>query len=570
MTYYSNVNPDLLSRTPVSARRVLEIGCGTGGFARAYLAANPMAEYWGVELLEDAAAEACPDMHAVVVGNIEQAETMAELDARRDGALFDVLIFGDVLEHLHDPWRILSELRQRMAPGASCCICIPNVAHWSLLHQQLKGRWDYADAGLLDRTHLRFFTRSSAIDLLHSAGWTLVDANPRVLWPDKTDAALKILTPAAEALGATADQVRADLSAFQWILRAVNGPLPRTTTVAGLGLPKVAGVTEARIDHPIAALSSMPEIRATWGSETLSIPRKWPPGVLTIHRRFLNRDALAGTVEMMIGKGWVVVSDIDDDPHHWASYVDSDFAAFRNVHAVSVSTRSLAEMVRAWNPNVVVLPNAVSRLPQISSSTPKSGDRLRVFFGALNRGGDWVEMIAAIGEAAARASSPMELVVVHDRAFFDALPSGVAKTFHPTVPHDRYMALLAECDIALLPLADTPFNRLKSDLKMIECCAAGAVPICSPVIYADGEGHDAFAVFATSPASWRDALTSLVDDPADLRRRRVAGLAHVSERRMQSQQVPVREAWYRSLVADQAKLEADRRDRMSARRSAES
>lgn len=566
MTYYSNVNPDLLSRLPLSAGRVLEIGCGTGGFARAYLAANPTAEYWGVELFEEAANEARESLHAVIVGDIEQTEIMAELDRRRDGALFDVLIFGDVLEHLHDPWRILRELRARMAPVACCCICIPNVAHWSLLQQQLKGRWHYTDAGLLDRTHLRFFTRASAVDLLRNAGWTVVDTHPRILWPEKTEAALKSLIPVAEALGATAEKARADLSAFQWILRAVNGPLPTATTVAGLGLPKVAGVTEARIDHPIAALSSLPEIRATWGAETLSIPRQWAPGVLTIHRRFLNGDTLASTVETMIAKGWVVVSDIDDDPHHWPGYVDSDFSAFRNVHAVSVSTRPLADMIRQWNPNVAVLPNAVGRLPRISPTTPKGGDRLRVFFGALNRGDDWAEIVAAIGQAAARAPSTLEFVVVHDRAFFDALPLGVTKTFHPTMPYDRYMALLADCDIALLPLADTPFNRLKSDLKLIESFAAGAVPICSPVVYADDQEHHNIAVFATSAASWGEALIGLICDPDDLRVRREAGLAHVSAHRMQSQQVSQREAWYRSLVGDRTRLETQRLERMSARR----
>ena len=104
MSYYSNVNPDLLRQIPVTARRVLEIGCGSGALARAYRARNPDCAYFGVELFETVAREAEAAVDHVICGDIETAYVMARLDAARAGASFDTLIFGDVLEHLRDPW----------------------------------------------------------------------------------------------------------------------------------------------------------------------------------------------------------------------------------------------------------------------------------------------------------------------------------------------------------------------------------------------------------------------------------------------------------------------------------
>lgn len=568
MSYYDNVNPELFARIPATARRILEIGCGVGEFARAVRAANPDTEYWGVELFAEAADAASALLDAVIVGDIETTEVMARLDRARGDRLFDVLIFGDVLEHLNDPWRILAELRTRVSPGGVCVACVPNVSNWRLIKEQLSGRWTYTDAGLLDRTHLRFFTRDSAVTMLRDAGWTVTDASPRVLWPEETAEAIKVLTPAAEALGASPAKAAKDLAAFQWVVRGVNGPMPDRLTVAALGLKKIGGVTEARVDHPTAALASLPGVNAAWGAGTVTFPKGTGPGVFVLHRQFLHGDALSERVEQMIGDGWTVVSDMDDDPHHWPEYVNSDFRAFRGVHAVTVSTEPLADMIRPWNPNVMVFPNAMARVQEVSPTTPKADGRLKVFFGALNREGDWSDLLTGLFEIAQAYSDRIDWEVVHDRAFFDALPPGVRKSFQSTLPHPDYMRALGRCDIALLPLADTPFNRLKSDLKLIETAAAGAVAICSPVVYDADPTHADFAVFARTSAEWRDALLGLMSRPDEVARRRALGLAHVRAHRMHAQQTARREAFYRDIKARREDLEAERLIRLSARASA--
>lgn len=560
-SYYTNVNPDLLASVPLGARHVLEVGCGEGNFGRAYRARNPGARYVGVELCAEAARQAAAHLDHVLLDDIEEPGALGRLDAQCTGGPFDVLVLGDVLEHLRDPARVLAELRGRVAPGGACVACVPNVAHWSVVQQQLRGRWDYTDAGLLDRTHLRFFTLDTLVALFQQAGWTVLDARARVLWQEQTEAALRVFAPLAGTLGLDPQKLRRDLSAYQWLIRAVNGPVPAPLRVAALGLKKLAGVNEARMDHPLGALATRPGVQAIWGAGSIAVPPDWLAGVFVLHRQFLNRPEQDAYLEALIRRGWVIVSDMDDDPHHWRPFVDNDFYAYRAVHAVSVSTEPLAQMTRQWNPHVRVFPNAIFELPDAARA---AGPRRRLFFGALNRGADWAAVAEGVLAAAGELGDTVQFVVVHDQAVFDALPTTVAKEFHPTLTHTQYMRVLASCDIALLPLADTPFNRLKSDLKFIECCAAGAVPICSPVVYAEAPPHRAIGLFATTPQQWRQALVDLCRDGGELARRRALGLEYVRRERMHSQQVEAREVWYRALLAQREMLEAQRQERVGA------
>ncbi|MGA0985075.1 MAG: hypothetical protein ACO3ST_10500, partial [Burkholderiaceae bacterium] len=102
----------------------------------------------------------------------------------------------------------------------------------------------------------------------------------------------------------------------------------------------------------------------------------------------------------------------------------------------------------------------------MSDCAPPEGP-LRIFFGALNRWEDWKWIQTELLRAAVKHASSIEFVVVHDEKVFKSIPDNIRKAFHPTSNHSQYMALLSQCDISLLPLRDTSFNRLKSDLKFI-------------------------------------------------------------------------------------------------------
>jgi 2-polyprenyl-3-methyl-5-hydroxy-6-metoxy-1,4-benzoquinol methylase len=557
MNYYGNVNPDLLAKIPVTAKRVLEVGCGSARLGEAFKAISPLSKYFGVELFESAAKEAAKVLDGVLCANIEQ-DTSVTLKLSPS---FDALVFGDVLEHLQDPWKVLTELRQYIEPGGSCIACVSNVAHWSLVSGLLQGKWDYQDAGLLDRTHLRFFTLDSAVQMFQKAGWTLLDAAPRNLWPDKTELALKALLPAAHALGWDVEKARVNMSALQWVIRATNGTRPKPLSIAAIGLKKVAGVTEARVDHPMMALASLPQVRAIWNAGGLSLPKEMKPGVLVLHRNFMDEPEFNEKMEALVTKGWTLIAEIDDDPHHWPRYVESDFYAFRGVHAVTVSTEHLAGIIRKFNPNVQVFENAVLSIPHREVS---KNQKLRIFFGALNRKADWLPIMGGIEQAAQENKDKIEFVVVHDKEFYDALPTGVDKVFFPTLNIEKYTDVLAKCDIALLPLNDTQFNHSKSDIKLIECASAQVAVICSETVYALNPQHREFVNFATSPQDWRDAIIKLVND-SELRQLNVSkALLYVKTQRMHAHHAPKRLIYYQSLVQNRTMLEQKRQERKLA------
>lgn len=220
--YYDTLNADLLVRLPANASRVLEPGCGAGALARAYRRQNPSAHYTGVEMAESQARLAAGACDTVVTGDIESAACLRGLDELRGDGDWDLLVCGDVLEHLLDPLRTLAELRLRTTPGATCVACIPNIGHVSIVRQLLQAQWNYADDGLLDRTHLRFFTLPTMIELFRQAGWTVHECTARVFEPEATERAIAPLLALAPALRLEPDTMRLHLSAYQWIVRASN------------------------------------------------------------------------------------------------------------------------------------------------------------------------------------------------------------------------------------------------------------------------------------------------------------------------------------------------------------
>lgn len=339
--------------------------------------------------------------------------------------------------------------------------------------------------------------------------------------------------------------------------------------LAAVGLKKqlAAGINEPRLQYPLQALARLPGVHCVWGEGGLSIPPDFKPGVLMLNRQFMTDPPLLQALERKVREGWLLVADMDDDPMHWPAYEASGFLAFKGVHAVTVSTPELAKRIGVWNPHIAVLPNALPTITAAPQPIPKNPERLRLFFGAINRHKDWSPVMSGICAAAKALGKQVEWVVVHDQAFHDALPADSIKTFHPTLAPADYASVMATCDLALMPLADTAFNRCKSDVKLIEAAAAGVVPVCARVVYADNPEHAKFAVFADTPEEWAQALTSACQHPDRLNQRALQAHTYAKTQRMHAQQAPLRHALYVRWLAQRDVLEVDRQQRLQAMRS---
>jgi 2-polyprenyl-3-methyl-5-hydroxy-6-metoxy-1,4-benzoquinol methylase len=165
-SYFDHVRPEILALIPQTARQVLDIGCGAGRLGEA-LKARQTAEVYGIEYDEQAAQAARRRLDRVIVGDVESSFVTFAPHS------LDAIVCGDVLEHLREPARVLSRARDWLRPDGVLIASIPNVRHHSIVSSLLGGNWTYETAGLLDRTHLRFFTRSSIEDLFHLAGFRI-------------------------------------------------------------------------------------------------------------------------------------------------------------------------------------------------------------------------------------------------------------------------------------------------------------------------------------------------------------------------------------------------------------
>lgn len=161
-----NTHAQLLAHVPAGAR-VLDIGCAGGYLGKALRAKG--CRVWGVDV-EPLAAGARRHYEQVRIGDVERLALRGT---------YDVVLLADVLEHLRAPEKLLARLRPRLAKGGFLLVSVPNVANWRTRWHLARGRWEYTETGILDRTHLRFYTQRTARELLRGAGY-------EILWESST------------------------------------------------------------------------------------------------------------------------------------------------------------------------------------------------------------------------------------------------------------------------------------------------------------------------------------------------------------------------------------------------
>ena len=194
-------------------KTVLDVGCATGYLAR--VLREHGCKVSGAEVDPDAAREAEPFLEKVVVGDLDSMN----LAAAFSGETFDTIVFGDVLEHLRDPLPTLRQARTLLSPGGSVIVSVPNVAHGAVRLSLLHGKFPYRPLGLLDNTHLRFFTRDGLEDLMREAGLVMIDTRRSVAGIFETELEIK----REDYDPALVDEISKDLDAttYQFVVRAV-------------------------------------------------------------------------------------------------------------------------------------------------------------------------------------------------------------------------------------------------------------------------------------------------------------------------------------------------------------
>jgi SAM-dependent methyltransferase len=191
LTVYEGANARVLSLVPPSALRILDVGCGTGTLGEQLRRPNDR-YVAGITYSEEEAHVASTRLSEVICADLNQFDFLPL-------GKFDCVILSHILEHLYSPSTVLNRLKSVLEPDAVLIVALPNVVWWKQRLQFVLGRWRYQNSGILDRTHFRFFDRTSSEQLLLEAGYTILERG--------FDGPFPLIKPIRGALGSWADKV---------------------------------------------------------------------------------------------------------------------------------------------------------------------------------------------------------------------------------------------------------------------------------------------------------------------------------------------------------------------------
>ena len=549
-------DPNLLHRIPLSAQTILDAGCGDGTLAAAYRQMNPRARLIGIDADPIAVERAKQHLDEAAALDIEAAEPPFDLSHG-----VDCIIYDQVLERLRDPWGLVRRHVDWLTPNGMMLIRLANPEHWRIAEHLLRGVWDEKSPPPAPAAPYLFNLDRARAALL-DAGLTLCDVTLCEEDSD-SDAARRFvdaITPGLIALGADPKGYaqRSTPTFFIWRVRKL--PAERMI-LSGNMLDPVGGVSHVRVVNPLAAIGSDPllSVAVTKRLETEK-PSHDIPRIFVLHRPALTAQGGSEKLRALEDAGYLVVTEFDDHPDFFQMMQFGGELSFRGVHAVQTSTPALAEVMRKYNPEVAVFPNAMPVLPTVRNF--RDSQALTLFFGALNREDCWRPLMPVLNRVAAAAGGRLRFQVVHDMRFFEALETK-HKSFTPTCDYDTYLDLLGTSEICYMPLSDTPFNRAKSDLKFIESGACRVAALASTVVYSDSIQDGQTGLLFRDDTELYDRLMRLIAMPELARDLATAARHYVARERMLAYQVAPRIAWYRSLWRRRATLQAALRERMT-------
>jgi len=209
-------NQTVFDAIPLDTKKIIEIGTGSGALAKAYKAINPCVNYVGVEIDSDYVNLSERYCTKVYLENFEQASDSLMKEVRNT----DLVIFSDVLEHMYNPWKVIKTLSEYLPKNSAIIASIPNTQHWSFQRNLLSGNLIYLDSGLLDRTHIRFFTKKTMSSLFEENGFSISNITPRIF--DFQDQAnhLAWIKNSALLLNLDPQECILDAAAYQYVITA--------------------------------------------------------------------------------------------------------------------------------------------------------------------------------------------------------------------------------------------------------------------------------------------------------------------------------------------------------------
>ncbi len=368
-----------------------------------------------------------------------------------------------------------------------------------------------------------------------------------------------------------AELAKTELAVFVYIFTAYKSEPPKKTLIQTL-IGESTVCAPSRVHMPNSFFMTEPNVFIV--SSQVGKPYKLFDREQFEERVFINQRMCFPSFAVGLDffnvlreKEILFISEMDDHPVLWEDdYKKTAWINFRAVHAIQTSTPYLADFLSQFNPHVTVFANQLRRLPPPRDFDDefKKKKTVTIFFGALNRDGDFMELVPVLNRFAKQYGKKLEFKILSRHNLFDAIESD-NKTFigdmnrydGQFIPYDAYEAAIRSSDIALLPLRDNEFNRSKSDLKFIECAGSGAVALASPIVYANTIQEGKTGFIYRDEREFSNKLNLLIKNKNLRRMVAEKAYAYVKAERLMSQHYEERLDWYRELLLRLPELTAE-------------
>ena len=497
---------------------ILDVGC-SAGYLGEYLRTQGH-HVTGIDITPEAVIEASKFLNEAHCMRVEQ---FFDLYPYRH---FDIVIFGDVLEHVTNAEEVLRLTSRSLKPSGRVIASIPNVGHLAVRAMLLEGRWEYSDLGLLDRDHVRFFTKDTIYQLFNNAHYD-VKAIESTNLPVETVSEMcgMQLNPTFVEIARSAAGDDPSATVFQYI--AMAQPKPEGPRIVCL-LPGLDnGLFGFRIQFPLENWA-----KANEGTVRFRVLGKQTADDLLWGDVFVfQRMGGAYTVHMikvLKDHGKCVVFEIDDlltelpdflDHHRGSPETEQSLRdAIAMADVVTTTTPRLAARLSALNSKIVCVPNCIKELPpERVAHTPDILPRATLIVASSDT--VLVDcLIEPLRYIQQQYGDQIKLVVVGpiDRALE---AGGLSFERTPILSYPDFLALLQTLinPIGLIPLDDSVFSSCKSAIKYFDYSAAQIPTICSNVPpYLDYVKHDLTGLLVdNNTTAWVSAIESLIQSPQE-------------------------------------------------------
>ena len=507
MKYYANIDLSVENNSHTQAfnfikkisngqnLKILEVGCSGGYFGKALVDAG----HYVVGVEPD--HESC--MHANKFLNEVYNVYLDDYFNNNSNEKFDVIIFGDVLEHLVDPQAVLIKSSNFLKNNVFIVASVPNVAHSSIRAMLVEGRWDYAELGLMDKTHLRFFTRSTLIDLFTNASYIIKNINSVKLSAQQVNflTGMNLMNKSIKYVEDIATDDR--IHDFQYVIMATpaesinvaqslnnnlkNKPSDGLRIMCLVPDPN-STLVDLRLKRPLKNWSenygSTVKVKSIYKLDNEYL--NWAD-IYILHR--LGDAYTCSVIEILKKNNKKIIFDMDDLlteipdflSHHKISEENKInlIKVISEADVLTVSTKPLLDRLK-YNENAFIVPNCTTELGLTALNFKVSSKDVKILIASsdLIKLDFLIQPLKFIQE---KYNVAIHVIGPPSAKFQD---EGLRIISHALFSYDDFKIFLTKMDntIGVIPLDDSVFSSCKSAIKYYDYSLAGIPSVCSNVL----------------------------------------------------------------------------------------